>query len=275
MESIKQLRSRCQCLDLDREKGNYYALLFPLRVSIYITRFLLPFGISANQASVICILLGYLGCIFFAFGDPWYNLAGVIFLHLHFIFDCIDGEIARYRGTSSLTGVYFDTVIHLITQPFIYLGIGVGLYRQFDSIVPIVISALTAVSFLVFEHIELSRYHVMYKSMLANRDRLRPMQKKSAGDNSASGQTGRRSLIIEILRQLRYWNKSPGLICTLTLCIVIDLLIGDIVTPLGRTNTIYPALILFGCSMTGLWILGLREAIKSRSIDKEMEKYLV
>lgn len=130
MESIKRLREICQPKS---SKKIPYTEQFYRKFSIYPTKFLLSkTNISANQVTVFSILVGILAGVFFSFGKSWTMLIGAVLLNGWYFIDHLDGEIAKYRRTSSLTGQYFDLMNHYIVHPIVFFGLGIGLYFQYE-----------------------------------------------------------------------------------------------------------------------------------------------
>lgn len=87
------------------------------RLSIRITRLLLPTGLTANQVTVIGILIGLAGAAMLAANDAWILLGGIALLKLSFVLDFCDGEIARFERvvegrSSGAGGAYLDWVGH-------------------------------------------------------------------------------------------------------------------------------------------------------------------
>lgn len=88
-------------------------------VSVYITYLLLrrfP-RISANAISVTMVVLGVGGSVLVYFQGV-YRIIGVIVVYLSFLLDKVDGEIARFRGTQSMRGLYLDELYHAIVPSF-------------------------------------------------------------------------------------------------------------------------------------------------------------
>ena len=54
-------------------------------------------------------------------------VAGVALAHLAFWLDHVDGQVARWRGTASLDGVYFDYLMHHAANLGLGFGLGYGL----------------------------------------------------------------------------------------------------------------------------------------------------
>ena len=113
--------------------------------SIYITRFLIPLGISANQVSLLMIITGILASCFFLSSSAVLFLLGALLLQLWYLLDNVDGEVARYRHfqrtgsmvidkkDSLLEGMYYDMINHYIVNLLVPTTIGFGLFRLSGS----------------------------------------------------------------------------------------------------------------------------------------------
>ncbi|MDL4814689.1 CDP-alcohol phosphatidyltransferase family protein [Actinomadura opuntiae] len=66
--------------------------------------------ITPNQLTVGALILGLgAGACFAAASWPWL-LAGAVLYHLSFTLDCMDGKIARLKGTGSVFGAWLDYI---------------------------------------------------------------------------------------------------------------------------------------------------------------------
>ena len=100
---------------------------FSLRVSwlLYKTR------ITPNFVTFLQILVGLTACLAIAlFPKQQVFIFGIIFLHLAYLLDCSDGEIARAKKMSSLEGVFLDKFAHAITMPSIFMAVSIY-YSQY------------------------------------------------------------------------------------------------------------------------------------------------
>lgn len=105
------------------------------RLSIRITRVLLPTGISANQTTVFGILIGIAGGLLLAFNDYWAQILAIVLMQLAFVLDFCDGEIARFERTvegksSGAGGAYLDWVGHYYMPAAITAGLTWGVFRE-------------------------------------------------------------------------------------------------------------------------------------------------
>jgi len=124
MKSIKGLRKICQN-DYNRL---YWRRIVRRKFSIYFTWFLIHTSITANQVTLLMFSFGIIASLFFIKGGYLPSLFAILLLHLMSILDACDGEISKYRKTSSLKGSYFDLMFHIFIDPLIIFSISLGVY---------------------------------------------------------------------------------------------------------------------------------------------------
>lgn len=65
-------------------------------------------SITPNQLTWAGLLLGACAAALFALARPWSMIVGAALFHLSFVLDCMDGKIARLKGTGSVIGGWLD-----------------------------------------------------------------------------------------------------------------------------------------------------------------------
>lgn len=137
-----------EIMQIKRQMSPYGDKDFPVYVmSKYVYRniscvfsyLFLKTSISANQVSLLMLLIGFVATIFFVVG--WF-ISGIIALHVWYMFDIVDGEIARIKNQMSVTGAYLDHLIHYLNHPFIFVGMGFGIYRITGIICALVLACI-------------------------------------------------------------------------------------------------------------------------------------
>ncbi len=103
------------------------------KLSIRITRVLLPTGISADQTTVLGIVTGIAGGLLLAVGEYSAQLLAIALMQLAFVLDFCDGEIARFERqvegrSSGAGGAYLDWVGHYYMPAAITAGLAWGVY---------------------------------------------------------------------------------------------------------------------------------------------------
>ena len=99
--------------------------LYMRRISPYLTRVLIRAGLSANNVTWLMILSGWaagFALLVPGIGGP---ILAVLLTQLQMLWDASDGEVARWRGTSSPLGIFLDRFGHYTVEALIPLGLGV------------------------------------------------------------------------------------------------------------------------------------------------------
>ena len=102
--------------------------------------------LTPNLITLSSLIIALLSAVLIIIGGQvnFYIAAGLI--NVSHILDCMDGQMARYRETSSRVGNYFDKVTDLIQIFFWFSAIAYAAFLQTQSIIPIFV-AFTVVSF--------------------------------------------------------------------------------------------------------------------------------
>lgn len=99
--------------------------LYMRRMSVHFTWLLIRTPISANGVTVLMILAGFLAGPALLLPGLWGPLLAVLLTQLQMFFDCSDGEVARWRQTTSPKGVFLDQVGHYLAEGSIGLFLGI------------------------------------------------------------------------------------------------------------------------------------------------------
>ncbi|MGH3522410.1 MAG: CDP-alcohol phosphatidyltransferase family protein, partial [Mycobacterium sp.] len=117
-----------------RNSEHWAGALYLRRISIYLTRALLPTGISANGVTWLMTLTGVLAGAVLLWPSLWAVLICHLLLQLQILLDCSDGEVARVRKQTSPAGVYLDRVGHYLTEALLPLALGVHVDGGLSSV---------------------------------------------------------------------------------------------------------------------------------------------
>jgi phosphatidylglycerophosphate synthase len=124
--SVAQIRAVCQPAAVRgrRNSEHWVADVYLRDISPHLTRLLLRTPITANGVTWLMIATGASAA--FALLVPGLPGAFVAALlgQLQMLWDCSDGEVARWRRTSSPKGVFLDRVGHYTTEALIPIALG-------------------------------------------------------------------------------------------------------------------------------------------------------
>ena len=106
---------------------HWVADLYLRKISPYLTRLLLKTPITANGVTFLMIATGL--SISAALLIPGYQgiLLALFLSQLQMLWDCCDGEVARWRNTQSPKGVFLDKVAHYLTESLIPIAFALRL----------------------------------------------------------------------------------------------------------------------------------------------------
>jgi len=96
------------------------------KISFYVAWVCLKFGISANQTTFLSVIVGFSGCILIASGQYYDVIAGSILINCWLLLDCVDGDIARTKGSTSHYGQFVDALAGYLVSGLVFASIGIG-----------------------------------------------------------------------------------------------------------------------------------------------------
>jgi phosphatidylglycerophosphate synthase len=110
---------------LERLNDEHWAgRLYMRRVSPRATWVFARLGWSPNAVTVAFIVCGVAAGVVVAFGGLWSAVVAAILIQAYLLFDCSDGELARWSGRCSATGIYLDRVGHYLGEAALLTGLG-------------------------------------------------------------------------------------------------------------------------------------------------------
>ncbi|MDT0317445.1 CDP-alcohol phosphatidyltransferase family protein [Streptomyces millisiae] len=110
----------------DRRSGEHWAgRLYMREISLRWTRHLVNSRITPNQLTYLMVVAGVAaGAVLLVPGLAGALLAALL-IQFYLLLDCVDGEVARWRAQTSVTGVYLDRIGHYLAEAALLVGFGV------------------------------------------------------------------------------------------------------------------------------------------------------
>jgi hypothetical protein len=109
------------------EVGSWLARRVARPSAVFGTWLALRCGLSAHQITLAALFAGFASAVCIATGARSGFVAAVLLAHLAYWLDHVDGQVARWRGTAGLDGVYFDYLMHHAATMALGFGLGYGL----------------------------------------------------------------------------------------------------------------------------------------------------
>ena len=127
LPSVAQMRPVTQPLTVTGRSGaeHWTGTLYMRRISPYVTRLLLPTGISPNGVTWLMITAGAVAGVMLVVPGLPGAVLGALLAQVQMLLDCVDGELARWRSSFSATGVFLDKVGHALAETLIPVALGV------------------------------------------------------------------------------------------------------------------------------------------------------
>lgn len=264
IETIRELREICE------KERPFLEKPLPL-TAIYITKLLLYTRITANQVTLLNIFVGLSVGAFFIYGHNWSMLVGALVWCLHGVLDYTDGQVARYRGTSGLSGAYLDRLTHQIVDPYIFISIAFGLYSTFHNVVVFAFGFSAGVSMLLYR---LTSYNTYIGAVEARLHYLetdtQPREALEIDDPSPGEITPHRTLAsrLPIIYSIASYMPGYGIILMLLVAAVIDLVAGPWTIGSFNFNSVYIYLCLWGVLTPISWLAFAWIAVRTKSTER-------
>ncbi len=147
-----------------KSTDGFFTTFFVSSYSRFVARAAARIGLTPNQITVLSMCLGVLAAAGFAYGHRWSLIAGAVLLQVAFMFDCVDGQLARYTRTFSRFGAWLDSVFDRGKEYLVYAGLAIGSVRGFGvNAWPLAAAALSLQT--VRHMLEFSYWDVHYKAL--------------------------------------------------------------------------------------------------------------
>lgn len=116
-------------------------------LAIAVNYFVVDFQwLTPNILTLISFLTAIVSVLFIIVGGVQNFMIAAVLIHLSYVFDCMDGQMARYRKTTSLSGSFFDKLTDQIQVTLWFGAVGYAAYNQSHNVLPIFL-AFTGVAF--------------------------------------------------------------------------------------------------------------------------------
>jgi len=131
--------------------------------------------LTPNLITLFSFITSLVSVVFIVIGGFINFIIAAILIHFSHILDCMDGQMARYRGVSSKSGSYFDKLTDQIQVPLWFGAIGYAAFVQSQNVIPIFL-AFIGVAFYALRGY--SKYVAIYSEMYDDKEYLEKLSKK-------------------------------------------------------------------------------------------------
>ena len=130
---------------IDRLNDEHWAgRLYMRKLSPFATWVFARLGWSPNAVTLAFIGCGIAAGVVAAFGGLATAVAAAALIQGYLLFDCSDGELARWSGRTSATGVFLDLIGHYLGEAALLIGLGLRAQGHLTDSGPYVSAGLAA-----------------------------------------------------------------------------------------------------------------------------------
>jgi Phosphatidylglycerophosphate synthase len=104
----------------------FFTTFFVSTYSRFIARWAARRGLTPNQVTCISIALGVASAASFATGTRAGAVAGALLIYFAFVFDCVDGQLARYARKFGVLGAWLDATFDRFKEYVVFAGLAIG-----------------------------------------------------------------------------------------------------------------------------------------------------
>jgi phosphatidylglycerophosphate synthase len=128
--SLAEVRAVTQAGVLERRSAEHWAgRLYMRGVSGHVTRWVVSTRaldrVTPDQLTLLMIVVGLAAAAGVALSATlWAALAACLGIQVYLLLDCVDGEVARWRRTTSARGVYLDRLGHHVVEGALVVALG-------------------------------------------------------------------------------------------------------------------------------------------------------
>jgi phosphatidylglycerophosphate synthase len=136
-DSWQRVRNEKECLAAEKKLDGWLVkptdgifARFNRRISIPISRRIIPYPITPNMVSLFTLGVSLAGGVFLALGGYWNMLLGAVLSWFSSVLDGCDGEVARLKLQESAFGCWLETICDNLYYLFTFGGLTIGLARM-------------------------------------------------------------------------------------------------------------------------------------------------
>jgi phosphatidylglycerophosphate synthase len=144
--SLAELRAQGQPQAvIDRLNDEHWAgRLYMRKFSPRATWVFARLGWSPNAVTLAYIACGLAAGVAASFSGLGAAIAVAVLIQGYLLFDCSDGELARWSGRTSATGIYLDLIGHYLGEAALLIGLGLRAQGHLTDTGPYVSAGLAA-----------------------------------------------------------------------------------------------------------------------------------
>lgn len=161
-----------------KKEDGFLAYYFSAQIANRIVSFSFKYlPLTPDFYTTNSLVLGFAAAGLFAYGTYQAVIVGLILLHISFIFDCCDGQLARLQGLKIERGAWFDYHSDKLKDGALLLGFATGAHYQQHVGVWIFAVAFAGIFFQFLRNIAALNRDIFYLQRTGKKDSPRVLIK--------------------------------------------------------------------------------------------------
>ena len=100
------------------------------KLSTILANFFIKLGVSANSVTLLSLVFGIIGSVFFYPQNTLLNFVGILIEYFSVLLDCADGRVARLTHSSTQLGRFLDGLVDIINFLAVYIVLGLRMMKE-------------------------------------------------------------------------------------------------------------------------------------------------
>lgn len=135
--------------------------------------------LTPNRITLLSFIVAVVSAGFILGTGPSNFIIAALLINLSHVLDCMDGQMARYRQSTSLVGSYYDRFTDQL-QIIVWFGaLGYAAYMQSNSVVPLILAFVGVAFYGVRGYVKYIGLHIMMERDQTYLDQLASKQNKA------------------------------------------------------------------------------------------------
>ena len=147
------------------KKAGIIATYIHVPIASRIALFLSKTNITPNQVTMLNLTFSMTASFLFLFGTNIYLIIGALLIQFSYIFDLVDGKLARLKKMESKLGMFLDSIIDRISISSIIICLSIGSFIQIRNANYLVLCLFVILLFYLGEVVQFYLERIFYKKI--------------------------------------------------------------------------------------------------------------
>ena len=144
-------------------------------LAIAINYFVVDFKwLTPNKITLLSFITAIISVLFIIPGGNQNFIIAAILINLSHVFDCMDGQMARYRKATSIAGGFYDKLTDEIQVALWFSAVGYAAYSQNQQVLPLILALIGVIAYTFKSYVK----YVSFYTLVGNNNYLSELTKQ-------------------------------------------------------------------------------------------------